>query len=1218
MPYTCSTPTCAIALSKAAFPVAMNCPVCAQPLVAATPAAPMLDEADRALVDSLPYMIAQPLQRTLLEPDPWKRINLLKDTLLNYLKYLGLVTASEFFHSPFRDRGMVALFHQNLTETAFGKWNHYIRESIKYLNTQGHAWFCPDLPRYYEQVETGRKAPRHRGEIEYIDAHGDVQLKHQEATAIGMLINFRNRYLGHGLTLDNAESERLWAMYFPLFRQLLTGLDFTCHYPLLARENGQVHVLHSAAISTAGEAPAEADSIWMQDRNGQRLPVLPFFIVPGEVALGADRGARMLSYESFTGRTIKFFSPEGIERQTAGRVLERLHLLLREKEKEQPLPPEQFTRAALEQRFAEENKLLRDTLVQERKLIPGVYQSREDMEVELRSWTGAHASIFFLAAEAGSGKTNLLAEMQRQYTERGHPALLLRAGRMDRPTLWEQLAYLLNLDPALGPDAYPALAGTQDRPVFILVDGLNEAGQAAARWQELKQLATRMAPGALKWVVSVRANSKADLQPYALEDSEQELLYGARKDGEDGEAAQVHWLRPLDMAGMKGAWAHYAAADKARYAPRFGFDDLAAYDRSLYEQLGNPLVLRLFLEIYHGRPLPKKGRIHIWNERIAALGEGERTLLQALAAAVWARGSNALPLDELLQDEALRPALTSDRVDAPYARLTHQGWLSRHVRDHQVELGFTVEAALFVLMAGHLAQQPPAPADMLAHFAAGNPLRTAALEQFLANEAAAGRMDLLNALIDAGGDHLHHATAPLLEHLRVHGPQALLQALLQQPTEADWLALLNVEKRLQDLQQEAPRRDLLRASLPLAQGRTVPELRLALRALRCLEEQERKPKEQALLQHCAGVEDDELLVDVGEYLRFVGNYSEALLHHERALALRLLRHGEEHPDVATSCNQIGHVHRVLGAYNRALELYEKSLAIRLKTLGEGHSDIADSYNNIGLVHNALGAYDRALELYEKSLMIKLKTLGEGHSDIADSYNNIAMVHKALGAYDRALELYEKSLAIGLKTLGEGHPSVAIIYNNIAMVHKALGAYDRALAMYEKSLAIRLKTLGEGHPSVATSYNNIGAVHQSLGAYDRALELYEKSLAIELKTLGEGHPSVAISYNNIGQVHKALGAYDRALELYEKCLAIKLKTLGIEHPYVAKSHWNMAESHEAMGDLSKALHHYQRSATIRRNALGAEHADTIAAVDACRRVAAQLGTTDQLPAWMHAS
>jgi hypothetical protein len=33
MSFTCQNSTCAIALSKAAFPVAMNCPVCQQPLV---------------------------------------------------------------------------------------------------------------------------------------------------------------------------------------------------------------------------------------------------------------------------------------------------------------------------------------------------------------------------------------------------------------------------------------------------------------------------------------------------------------------------------------------------------------------------------------------------------------------------------------------------------------------------------------------------------------------------------------------------------------------------------------------------------------------------------------------------------------------------------------------------------------------------------------------------------------------------------------------------------------------------------------------------------------------------------------------------------------------------------------------------------------------------------------------------------------------------------
>ena len=74
---------------------------------------------DVALINSLPYVIAYPLKRTLIEKHPWTRINLLKDTFLNYLKYIGLITASEFFNSPLKDKKMVALFQQALAEPSF-------------------------------------------------------------------------------------------------------------------------------------------------------------------------------------------------------------------------------------------------------------------------------------------------------------------------------------------------------------------------------------------------------------------------------------------------------------------------------------------------------------------------------------------------------------------------------------------------------------------------------------------------------------------------------------------------------------------------------------------------------------------------------------------------------------------------------------------------------------------------------------------------------------------------------------------------------------------------------------------------------------------------------------------------------------------------------------------------------------------------------------------
>lgn len=45
--------------------------------------------------------------------------------------------------------------------------------------------------------------------------------------------------------------------------------------------------------------------------------------------------------------------------------------------------------------------------------------------------------------------------------------------------------------------------------------------------------------------------------------------------------------------------------------------------------------------------------------------------------------------------------------------------------------------------------------------------------------------------------------------------------------------------------------------------------------------------------------------------------------------------GEDHPDVATTYNNLGNVYQSQGDYAKALEYHEKALRIRLKVLGDG-------------------------------------------------------------------------------------------------------------------------------------------------------------------------------------------------------------------------------------------------------------------------------------------
>ena len=162
---------------------------------------------------------------------------------------------------------------------------------------------------------------------------------------------------------------------------------------------------------------------------------------------------------------------------------------------------------------------------------------------------------------------------------------------------------------------------------------------------------------------------------------------------------------------------------------------------------------------------------------------------------------------------------------------------------------------------------------------------------------------------------------------------------------------------------------------------------------------------------------NKLLLDYAYFLYTYGRYDKALEIWLREVLLSEQLYGEDHPNTATTYNNIGLVHNELGDYNKALDYHSKALSIREKVLGKDHPETATSYNNIGLVYNELGDYDKALEYYSKALFIYEKVLGEDHTLTATSYNNIGLVYDNLGDYSKALEYYSNALSICEKVLG---------------------------------------------------------------------------------------------------------------------------------------------------------------------------------------------------------
>jgi tetratricopeptide (TPR) repeat protein len=1154
-----------------------------------------LSPEDLSLIDALPYVIAYPLRRTLLERHAWTKINLLKDSFLNYLKYLGLLTASEFFNSPIKDKKMVALFQQALAEPSFGSWNQYIRETLQFLQQQDHSFFCEDLLHYYISVESGKKRKLYKVEIQYFDGNGDIQSKKQEATGIGMLINFRNRHLGHGLTLNEKDSKARWDEYYPIFKELLEQLSFAKKYPMFKHEHGETFLLQSSELHSTEKGKQTPTRVWIENAVGDSMDILPFFVVPGELSIASEDKEQILTYESYTGKTIKFFSPEGTEKHTSGKILERLNLLLRDKQKEEAYSPEQFTKEVFLSRIAAENKLIIDSLVAERKVIPGIYVHREEMEIKLREWIGTRASIFFIAAEAGSGKTNLLVEMQKQYVSRNLPCLLIRAARMEKQSLKEQLCYLLNMDGSQGLQRYAALAGSQDAPTFIMFDGLNEASQPEALWQELLEISKCFPDGCLKFVVTVRANGYAEVDRYPLSDSDNLLTYGNRKDGEQGLRASTHWLTPLNMKEMKAAWEDYVQSHRNRFNPQFDFDLLATFDRGLYGQICNPLVLRLFLETYNGKPLPKnkKGHLNIWQDWLMDFSIDEQLFLTLLADTIWEKGENELMLDELLKDEKLQHFFTTDQISAPYPRLKNKGWISRYTKDLNAFVSFTVEGALLFLIGRQLAKEPAGMnlQRIQSLLRDKNQLKISALESFLCQKSLSGDLTIITDLIDAGNENIQVCIGPLLLHLKSFGAKTTLEKILQHPSENDWKVLYQLDKKLSELQLVIIRKEYLTELMLLNTFQTKESILLALEACLLLERNLAESFwEKISLNIDLTAADQIFLTGFGNVNENFGYYDKALFFYEKCLDILLKNLTVEHPDVAMSYNNIGVAWFNKGDFNQALDFYQKALKIRLKTLGTDHADVASSYNNIGSTWNNKGDYDKALGFYQKCLEILLKILGMEHPYVATTYNNIGYTWDCKGDYDQALTFYKKSLKIRLKTLGSEHPHVATSYNNIGYAWDSKGDYNQALEFYQKSLDIRLITFGSEHPEVAKSYNDMGVSWYNKGDFNLALDFYQKCLDIRLKALESEHPDLATTFNNIGLAYINKGDYNQAIVYIEKCLNILLKTLGTDHPYVATSYNNIGLAWDNRGDHYQALEFYQKCLDIRIKTLGSEHLD----------------------------
>ncbi len=1119
--YICVNTTCKINKSKASFPTLINCPVCEQELVSSRTTD--FNSKEKNIIDNYPYVIAHTFHKMHMEgTDPQRKVFLFKDVINGTLKHLALLVATEYFESSFKNEVINKLFQENLRHHTLGQLHEFIRNSLKEFKKEKHSFFIADLPVFYDKVQTSRRKT-YRISTPVTNEFGELVDKVSKETAIDALIYFRNREIGHGLIWTQKKYEEIFEIYYPILLDLLEDMDFVLKFPMFKWDKGFIWFLMGAQISKIERQimpQNNSDQIWIENSNNQKLNLLPFFVLPKSYITGSPGYVELFVYEDFTGKNILYLSPENERGTTSGKIVEVLISKIDSKLIKNIYTAENLTYEIFNDNVLRFNKKVWDGLFKEGKVKKNIYQSRSEAEANLLSWVDTKFGLFFIYADAGSGKTNLLVEMQKQYYHKDITSLLIRANRVSNASITESLQDILDLQQGFDFTILKDLGFSRGNPFIILIDGGNEHNTPVSFLTEILNFLKKYSGGFIKVVLSWRAELSSELPP--INGSFSNLIYSDNTLNRETNylAQKAYYLKEFNNQELEQAWDKYAKGPNRKYKLQFKLEDLAYYDRSLIRLLHNPFNLNIFLSLFDNkRPLPKKGkRYNIWENYWKKIGKDkdQYELLNCLVHVMFNHRINNAPAAILYEDRVFKEYLYDNDIKGPYEQLKLKGVIVEYYLNNERYISFTFEGVYHYALSKYLAGND--------HFSAPENLYKLLEENLMPGIPEAVKLLLFEDVNQGEFSRLSFFFNKDNSFFDVFIPPLTIAfSMATEEGNGDGTAYYKMDLLLKEIIDE----DISRGHLLIKK----------------------------VLDHCFILQKYDVMESVYRNLHFPGSDLSSL---ELELMInsipfferdakecrleRLTKYEREYGFksnftlIKTLADQLFS----LGNYSHSLEYYDKGL----KLSEEYSTSYLIAINAKGLALIEIGRVLEAANLYNTTLL----NIGNGkqvidHDLIISLYQNFALSLKKLEKTEKALPLYFLVLNSTIEEYGSYHSKTAQVLNNIATSYSALKDYDKALEFHEKALKIRKSIFGEFHSATALSFHNMAHVFHQQGDNAEALNHYMKAIEINKKTLGEDHYRVAIGNSKLGELYLEKDDHNNAFDSFQKAFKIFTKIFG---------------------------------------------------------------------------
>ena len=291
-------------------------------------------------------------------------------------------------------------------------------------------------------------------------------------------------------------------------------------------------------------------------------------------------------------------------------------------------------------------------------------------------------------------------------------------------------------------------------------------------------------------------------------------------------------------------------------------------------------------------------------------------------------------------------------------------------------------------------------------------------------------------------------------------------------------------------------------------------------------------------------------IDLGEAFHELREFKKALNYYRKAISLLELHDTKDFRYKAICYSDMGLTFSEMGEHNQSIVCHQNALEIKLTKLDSNHPDIATSYNNIGYAHALNNNYSLALEFYKKAIQIE-------HPEIGSAYNNLGDAYYKLEDFISAATYFEKSLSLlfqkNLNPLHIGSTKGSLINimrhfkieaiedTGVLMVagnsHLILENFDKAIEYFKKVLASK-----SGFKEKST----LGQLHKKIGKafYEKAFKRLEDPFDIP-------DPEILTT----------------STDYLRRSLPFLIKTFGIKNDEVIEVYKLLGHAYTRMGDLS---------------------------------------------------